>query len=142
MIYLHLELMCCRIQGEKNKLQEIAMLACLGREALEQDNKGKLIIEGVGKADTRRRGLGRLITWCKGHFGRSAFQREHDTRWRKGKRPAAFRDDEGGVGEEEAEPSTSQHVEVEEEAPSEPEPEEQDLGNDEEGEVTESGSFI
>jgi hypothetical protein len=47
------------IQGEKNKFQEIAMLAGLGREALEQDNKGKLTIEGVGKEGAKEEGIGK-----------------------------------------------------------------------------------
>jgi hypothetical protein len=43
------------IQAEKNKFQEIAMLAGLGREALEQDNKGKLVIEGLARPTKEER---------------------------------------------------------------------------------------
>jgi hypothetical protein len=91
------------LASQRFKWGELGVLGALAREAVEQVNKGKLLLEGSKDVERNRRGWGRLTSWCKANMGRTAYQREQDITKRGGKRPSKFlkESDEDEESEEE-----------------------------------------
>jgi hypothetical protein len=124
--------MCLRLNfqptglaSQRYKWGELGVLGALAREAVEQVNKGKLLLEGSRDVERNRRGWGRLTSWCKANMGRTAYQREHDITKRGGKRPSKFL-----KGSDEDEESEEEEV-VEDSDVDVEDPEREDMGVDE-----------